>query len=64
MAPADAIARLTAALREVLSPDALLLEPAERVSYGYDNSRRQALPDLVALPTDALQVQRIVAACA
>ena len=28
-----------------------LVDPAERLTYAYDNSRRQSLPDAVALPT-------------
>ena len=35
----------------------------ERLTYGYDNSRRQALPGAVALPADAAQVQALVRAC-
>jgi D-lactate dehydrogenase len=38
-------------------------DPGERLTYGYDNSRRQALPDAVALPVDAAQVQALVRAC-
>jgi len=38
-------------------------DPNERLTYGYDNSRRQALPDAVALPVDASQVQALVRAC-
>ena len=38
-------------------------DPNERLTYGYDNSRRQALPDAVALPVDAMQVQALVRAC-
>ena len=51
------------ALAAVLPPDALLVDPAERLAYGYDNSRRQGLPLAVALPHDAAQVQAIVRAC-
>jgi D-lactate dehydrogenase len=36
---------------------------SERLAYGYDNSRRLALPDAVALPTDAAQVVALVRAC-
>lgn len=36
---------------------------SERLVYGYDNSRRLALPDAVALPTDAAQVVALVRAC-
>jgi D-lactate dehydrogenase len=56
--PAALLARLRAALG-----DALRLDPAERLTYGFDNSRRQALPDAVALPTEAAQVVEIVRAC-
>lgn len=57
--PANLIAELTALLPE----GGLLLDAAERLAYGYDNSRRQGLPLAVALPTDATQVQAIVALC-
>ncbi len=40
-----------------------LTDPGERLAYAYDNSRRQSLPDAVALPTDAAQVQALVRAC-
>jgi D-lactate dehydrogenase len=53
---------LLADLRATLG-DALRLDPAERLTYGFDNSRRQALPDAVALPTDTAQVVAIVQAC-
>jgi len=51
------------ALQAVLPAGGLLLDPAERLAYGYDNSRRQGLPLAVALPTDAAQVQAIVRLC-
>ena len=47
-------------LRTLLGDDALLDDPAERLAYGYDNSRRQALPDAVALPTTREQVVALV----
>jgi D-lactate dehydrogenase len=43
--------------------DGLRTDAGERLTYGYDNSRRQALPDAVALPTRAEQVQALVRAC-
>lgn len=43
--------------------DGLRTDPGERLTYGYDNSRRQALPDAVALPTTRGQVVGIVRAC-
>jgi D-lactate dehydrogenase len=57
--PAD----LTRDLRALLGPGGLLVDPAERLAYGYDNSRRQGLPLAVALPTTAPQVQAIVRLC-
>jgi len=43
--------------------DAWRTDPDERLAYSYDNSRRQTLPDAVALPVDAAQVQALVRAC-
>jgi len=43
--------------------DGWLKGESERLAYGYDNSRRLALPDAVALPTDAAQVVALVRAC-
>jgi D-lactate dehydrogenase len=40
-----------------------LRDDAERLAYAYDNSRRLALPDAVALPVDLAQVQALVRAC-
>jgi D-lactate dehydrogenase (quinone) len=38
-------------------------DPAECLTYGYDNSRRQAMPAAVALPATRAQVQALVRAC-
>ncbi|VAW99230.1 D-lactate dehydrogenase [hydrothermal vent metagenome] len=46
-----------------LNSNQILTEESNRWSYGYDNSRRQALPDLVLLPESHEQVQFIVALC-
>jgi D-lactate dehydrogenase len=48
---------------QALLGDSLLRDPAECLAYGYDNSRRQAQPMAVALPTTTEQVQGIVRAC-
>jgi D-lactate dehydrogenase len=40
-----------------------LTDPGERLAYAYDNSRRESLPDAVALPVTAEQVQALVRAC-
>ncbi|MBP6625820.1 MAG: FAD-binding protein [Arenimonas sp.] len=56
-------APLARALCELLGADSLLTDPAERLAYGYDNSRRQGLPLAVALPRTAAQVQALVQLC-
>ncbi|WP_133501237.1 FAD-binding oxidoreductase [Cognatilysobacter terrigena] len=38
-------------------------DPSERLTYGYDNSRREAMPDAVALPRDRNDVVELVRAC-
>ncbi|MFD0739114.1 FAD-binding oxidoreductase [Lysobacter koreensis] len=43
--------------------DGWLADPSERLAYAYDNSRREALPDAVALPTTREQVLALVRAC-
>lgn len=57
---------LTAGLRETLAAvfaEAMSVDPAECLVYGYDNSRRQALPDAVVFPTRHEQVVELVQAC-
>ncbi len=41
----------------------VLSDPADRWPYGYDNSRRHALPDLVGFATSHEQVRETVALC-
>ena len=55
--------QLARRLRDALGGEALLTDPGERMAYGYDNSRRQAMPAAVALPREVAQVQALVAAC-
>ncbi len=50
-------------LRALLGTKGLLTDTSERLAYSYDNSRREALPDAVALPTSADQVQALVRFC-
>jgi len=47
-------------LRSLLGAGAVLDDPAECLAYGYDNSRRQALPEAVALPTTREHVVALV----
>jgi D-lactate dehydrogenase (quinone) len=50
-------------LRALLDAGGLLSDPSERLAYGYDNSRRDAMPAAVALPTTIDQVQALVHFC-
>lgn len=57
---------LPAALHEILAAllgDGFRTDANERLTYGYDNSRRQAMPDAVALPATREQVAALVRAC-
>ena len=57
--PASALRELA----QILTPARLLLDPSERLAYGYDNSRRVAMPQAVALVQSAEEVQALVAVC-
>lgn len=46
-----------------LLDDGWRTDASERLAYAYDNSRRQSLPDAVALPTTREQVVALVRAC-
>ncbi len=57
---------LPAALDRELSAllgDGWRTDANERLTYGYDNSRRQAMPDAVALPSTPEQVVALVRGC-
>ena len=51
------------ALKAAIGPGGVLTDPADRWTYGYDNSRAQALPRAVVLPADTAGVQRVVEIC-
>lgn len=57
--PQSLLDRLTA----VVGSDNVLTDPADRWTYGYDNSRRHAQPDAVAFATAHQQVVEIVRLC-
>ncbi|MBP9604081.1 MAG: FAD-binding protein [Chromatiaceae bacterium] len=64
MTPFDPLsAGIVRELRAIARPGALLLDPAELWSYGYDNSRRQAMPQAVVLVETAEQVVPLVELC-
>lgn len=50
-------------LAELAGPGGLLTEPADCWPYGYDNSRRQALPQAVVFVTRTEQVQDVLRLC-
>jgi len=56
-------AHLLAELRGLLGQGQVLIEPADCWPYGYDNSRRQALPDAVVFAREPSQVAEIVRLC-
>lgn len=56
-------AQTVRALRDLLGDQALLTDPGDCWPYGYDNSRRQALPQAVAFPTTHEQVLELVRLC-
>ncbi len=57
--PSDFIDQLAV----VVGPDSVLSDPADRWPYGYDNSRRHALPGAVVFPTTHEQARDIVHLC-
>lgn len=52
-----------AALRAALDDGALLTDAADRLAYGYDNSKREGNAAAVALPATHAQVAALVQAC-
>ncbi|SMF95937.1 D-lactate dehydrogenase [Methylomagnum ishizawai] len=57
--PAPFLARL----KEVFPAGALFTDPADCWVYGYDNSKRQVLPEAVVFPTRHEQAAALVRAC-
>jgi D-lactate dehydrogenase len=50
-------------LRRLFGERALLTEPSDCWAYGYDNSRRQAMPQAVCFARDAAQIGELVGLC-
>ena len=50
-------------IESILEADQILTDPADVYSYGYDNSRRHAMPDMVVQPSSHEQVHKIVSLC-
>lgn len=51
------------ALESNFKAEQILTDPADVWSYGYDNSRRHAIPDVVIQPDSHKQVQKVVSLC-
>ncbi|HLW74614.1 MAG TPA: FAD-linked oxidase C-terminal domain-containing protein [Gammaproteobacteria bacterium] len=56
-------AEFLARLEALVGKDDLYTDPADRWPYGYDNSRRQSLPDAVAFPASHDEVRDAVRLC-
>lgn len=55
--------KFTEEIKSILKAEQILTDPADIYSYGYDNSRRHALPDMVVQPNSHDQVHKIVSLC-
>lgn len=53
-----------ATLRSIFSADRVLESPEDCWVYGYDNSKRQSLPDAVVFPLSTEEVRELVCLCA
>ncbi|MEE8379411.1 MAG: FAD-linked oxidase C-terminal domain-containing protein [Gammaproteobacteria bacterium] len=54
---------ITQSFISLLGADKVLTDPTDRLAYGYDNSREQALPDLVVFPDHHDDVVMILQLC-
>ncbi len=51
------------ALEKIVGAGAVRTDPADRLVYGYDNSRRQAMPQAVVFATEHQQILELVRLC-
>jgi D-lactate dehydrogenase (quinone) len=63
MAERSLDAEFLVGLRTTVGAGNVLTDPADRLPYGYDNSRRLALPDAVVFAQAADEVREVVALC-
>ena len=54
---------MVGALRRLFGDRGLLTEPSDCWAYGYDNSRRQAMPQAVCFAREAAQIGELVGLC-
>ena len=50
-------------LKDILGAGGVLDDPGDCWAYGYDNSRRHALPELVGFAVESAQVREVVRRC-
>jgi D-lactate dehydrogenase len=60
---AELPAGIVAELAAIVGGDAVRTDPADCLPYGYDNSRRQAMPQAVVFATEHQQVRDLVRLC-
>lgn len=51
------------ALKTIVGKDSILTDPSDCFAYGYDNSRRQSLPEAVVFPREEQQVVSLIEQC-
>jgi D-lactate dehydrogenase len=61
--PAPLSSRVISELGGIVGREAVLTEPGDCWAYGYDNSRRQALPQVVVFATSHDEIREIVRLC-
>lgn len=55
--------KLIKSINAILNADQILTDPADVYTYGYDNSRRHAMPDMVVQPSSHEQVHKLISLC-
>lgn len=60
---ANVTTRFVSELGQIVGRDSVLTDPADRWTYGYDNSRKHSEPDVVAFAVTHEQVLKIVRLC-
>ena len=50
-------------IKKILPPESILTDKSDCLAYGFDNSRRQSIPDMVVFPANEQDVIHIVTLC-
>ncbi len=59
----DIPSRVISELTKIFGQPSILTDPGDCLPYGYDNSRRQAMPQAVVFATEHAQIQSLVQLC-